>query len=102
MKDSSHRKRIAIVSGMLLLAGLGWFFWPFVTGPGQMRNFCTSLPAGSSLEQIQTLAKEHKYRVSPLVEGRAYIHDPGSFGRFTCTLQFGTNGLGSSVYSFND
>jgi hypothetical protein len=23
----------------MLLAGLSWFFWPFVSGPGQMQDF---------------------------------------------------------------
>ena len=102
MKDPSRRKRIVMILGVLLLAGLGWLFWPFVAGPGQMQEFCGSLAAGTPLEQVQVEAAQHGYRMSPLQEGRAYVHDPGAFGRFTCTLQFGTAGLVSSVYALND
>lgn len=99
---SSRRKRIGVALGVLLLAGLGWFFWPFVAGPGQMQSFCSSLAVGTSLAQVQTQAAQHGYRVSSLIEGRAFVHDPASFGRFTCNLEFGSDGLVSSVYSFND
>jgi hypothetical protein len=99
---SSRRKRIGVALGVLLLAVLGWFFWPFIAGPGQMQSFCSSLPVGSSLTQVQAQAAQHSYRISSLIEGRAFVHDSASFGRFTCNLEFGSDGLVSSVYSFND
>jgi hypothetical protein len=98
----SRRKRIVVVFGVVLIAGLGWFFWPFVAGPGQMESFCSSLEAGTSIAQVKAQAAQHGYRVSSLVEDRAFVHDSGSFGRFTCHLEFGSDGLVSSVYSFND
>lgn len=99
---SSRRKRIGVVIGVLLLAGLGWFLWPFIAGPRQMQSFCSSLAVGSSAAQVQAQAAQQGYRVSSLIEGRAFVHDPRSFGRFTCDLRFGPDGLVSSVYSFND
>jgi hypothetical protein len=98
----SRRKRIVVVLGVFLIAALGWLFWPFAAGPGQMQSFCSSLEAGTSITQVKELAARHGYRVSSLVENRAFVHDSGSFGRFTCSLEFGSNGLVSSVYSFND
>jgi len=98
-----RRKRIRIILGLLLLAGLGWMVvWPFIVGPGQMQGFCSSLALGTSVAQVQAQAAQHGYRVSSLIEGRAFVHEPRSFGRFTCDLQFGPDGLVSSVYSFND
>lgn len=96
------RKRIGVVLGVLLLAGIGWVVWPFIVGPGQMQSFCGSLTSGSSVAQIQAQAAQQGYRVSSPVEGRAFVHESRSFGRFTCDLQFGPDGLVSSVYSFND
>jgi hypothetical protein len=102
MTISPRRKRIGVVLGLLLLAGLGWVVWPFMAGPGQMQSFCSSLVVGTSVAQVQAQAGQHGYRVSSLIEGRAFVHEPRSFGRFTCDLQFGPDGLVSSVYSFND
>lgn len=102
MTLSSRRKRIGVVIGVLLLAGLGGIVWPFMVGPGRMQSFCSSLAAGAPLAQIRVQAAQHGYRVSSPVEGRAFVHEPRSFGRFTCDLQFGSDGLASSVYLFND
>lgn len=101
MTISPRRKRIGVVLG-LLLAGLGWVVWPFIVGPGQMQSFCSSLAVGTPLTQVKAQAAQHDYRVSSLIEGRAFVHEPRSFGRFTCDLQFGPDGLVSSAYSFND
>ena len=98
----SRRKRVAVIPGVFLSAGLGWFFWPFVAGPGQMQSFCSSLAACASIAQVQAQAAKHGYRVSSPIEGRAFVHDSGSFGRFTCNLEFGADGLVTSVCSFND
>jgi len=102
MKISPRRKRIGVVLGVLLLAGIGWIVWPFIVGPGQMQDFCSSLAVGTPVAQVQAQAAQHGYRVSSPVEGRAFVHESRSFGRFTCDLQFGPDGLVSSAYSFND
>lgn len=102
MTISLRRKRIRVVLGLFLLAGLGWVVWPFIASPGQMQGFCSSLAVGASVAQVQAQAAQQGYRVSSLVEGRAFVHEPRSFGRFTCDVQFGPNGLVSSVYFFND
>lgn len=102
MTISPRRKRIAVGFGLLLLAGLGWVVWPFIVGPGRMQGFCSSLAVGTSLAQLQAKAEQHGYRVSTPIEGRLFVHEPGSFGRFTCDVQFGSDGLVSSVYSLND
>lgn len=99
---SPRRKRIGIVLGLLLLAGLGWVMWPFLVGPGKMQGFCSSLAVGTSVAQVQAQAAQQGYRVSAPIDGRAFVHDSGSFGRFTCDVQFGPNGLVSAVYLLND
>jgi hypothetical protein len=66
-----------------------------------MQNFCSSLEEGTSITQVQAHASRHGYRVSSLIESRAFVHDSGSFGRFTCNLEFGSDGLVSSAYFLN-
>lgn len=96
-----RRKGFMAVIGVLLV-GLGWTFYPFVTSPDQMERFCKSLAVGSSLGHVRAQAEERGYRATSLLEGRAIVHEPRSFGRFTCNLQFGPDGLVSSAYAFND
>lgn len=98
----THRKRISGVVGLVLMIGLGWIVWPFMTSPSEIEGFCKSLAAGTSIAQVQAQAAQRGYRISSLVEGRAFVHEPQSFGRYTCNLQFSSAGLVSSVYSFND
>lgn len=102
MTLTPRRKRIGVVLGLLLTVGIGWIVWPFIASPSQMERFCNSLVVGTSIEQVQVQAAQHGYRVSSLMEGRAFVHESRTFGRFTCNLQFGSDGLVSSVYSFND
>lgn len=102
MPLTPRRKRIALVVGALLLTGIGTVFWPLLRGPGPMQDFCATLSVGASLTQVREQATQHGYRISPAIEGRAFVHDSATFGRFTCQLQFGAQGLDSSVYSLND
>lgn len=101
MALSVRRKRINTALGLLLLGGLCYIFWPFVVGRGQMQAFCASLPNGASLAQVQGLASGHGYRVSSLIDSRAFVYDDRSMGRFNCALQFGSKGLVSAPYADN-
>ena len=85
-----------------MLAGIGWIIWPFIVGPGQMKHFCAALPVGASVGQVRAEATKRGYRVSSPIEGSAFVHDPKTFGRFTCNVQFGPNGLVSALYHYND
>ncbi|MDP1953639.1 MAG: hypothetical protein Q8K71_04105 [Polaromonas sp.] len=102
MTISPRRKRTSVVLALFLLTGLAWVVWPFMTNSDEIKKFCGALTMGASAVQVQAQAKQQGYRVSSLVEGRAFVHDSKAFGRFTCDLQFGPDGLVSAVYSFND
>lgn len=102
MSKLSRKSRFGIGLGLLLLTGLGWGIWPFIASPSQMESFCGSLVAGTSFEQLKAQVVQYDYRITGITEGRAVIHEPRSFGRFTCSLQFGAGGLESSAYLFSD
>jgi hypothetical protein len=101
MAESTFRKRFNAVAGLFLLAGLGYMLWPFVVGRSQMQHFCTVLPTGASVTQVQALASARGYKVSSLIDGEAFVHDPRSMGRFNCVLHFGSKGLASAPYADN-
>lgn len=102
MSKLSRKSRFGIGLGLMLMAGLGWVIWPFIVSPSQLASFCGSLTAGTSFEKVKAQAAQHDYRITGLAEGRALIHEPRSFGRFTCSLQFSADSLESSAYLFND
>lgn len=102
MNRSPRRKYLALIFGALLVTALGAVVWPFITGPGQMQDFCASLSAGTSPVDIREQATQRGYRMSALHEGGAFVYDSAAFGRFTCRLSFGPQGLESAAYAFND
>jgi hypothetical protein len=61
-----------------------------------MHRFCSELATGASLAEVQSKAAVLGYEVSPLVDGRAIVEDPVSYGRRTCELEFDEHGLVSS------
>jgi hypothetical protein len=101
MAASTFRKRFNAVAGLFLLAGIGYMFWPFVVGRSQMQNFCTTLPIGASVSQVQAMVTARGYKVSSLIDGEAFVHDPRSMGSFNCVLHFGSKGLASAPYADN-
>ncbi len=102
MTLSTRRKRINTMLGLVLLVGLGYVFWPFVRGHGEMQEFCGSLQPGTNLSQVQAQAAVRGYEVTKPIEGRAIVHEVRSFGRFNCDLRFGSGGLESSAYADNN
>ncbi len=101
MAAFTFRKRLNAVAGLLLLATLGYMLWSFVVGRAQMQHFCTTLPLGASVSQVQALITARGYKVSSLINGEAFVHDPRSMGRFNCVLHFDAKGLVSAPYADN-
>ena len=101
MAASTFRKRFNTVAGLLLLAGLGYIFWPFVVGRSQMQRFCATLPIGASVSLVKALVAARGYEVSSPIDGEAFVHDPRSMGRFNCVLHFDGKGLASAPYADN-
>ena len=68
-----------------------------------MKSFCTSLPNGLSIAQVESLAAQNGYRLSRLSkEQRALVHEPRSMGRFICDVEFREERLVSAKYVLND
>lgn len=101
MAASTFRKRFRAMAGLLLLAGLGYMFWPFVVGRAQMQHFCSTLPMSASVSQVQALVAARGYKVSSIINGEAFVHDSRSMGRFNCVLHFDGKGLVSASYADN-
>jgi len=98
---SPLRKRLNLIAGFLISDGLGWMYYPLLTGEARMQKFCASLSAGTPLSEIQSVARQLDYTVTADT-GNALIHDTSSFGRFVCQAQFNDGGLVSSTYVSND
>lgn len=101
MIASKSRKHFNTVAGLLLLAGLGYMFWPFIFGRAQMQHFCTTLPVGASVSQVQAMVAARGYEVSSVIDGEAFVYDQRSMGRFNCVLHFDDKGLVSAPYVDN-
>ena len=100
----AKRKTLSMIVGALLLGALFYFaVWPFVVGGSNMQAFCRSLANGTLISGVRDIVQQSRYRMSPPdKEGRAFIHEPRSFGRFICEVQFKEERLMSARYQHND
>ena len=100
----TKRNRVWLILGAALLAGVLYVaLWPFLVGGGNMQSFCESLTKDTPLGQVNSTAKQNGYRMAlPDKDGRALIHEPRSFGRYICEVQFSEERLISARYQYND
>ncbi|MCU0754657.1 MAG: hypothetical protein MUE46_05980 [Xanthomonadales bacterium] len=96
------RKRLNAAFGILFIAGIVYWLYPFVLGERQMQEFCRSLSIGSSRETVEAAVEGNRLRVSIGKEHIGYIHDPRAFGRFICEVRFVDDRLVSARYFLND
>ena len=99
-----NRKNLTLTIFALLLAGVFWFaVWPFITGGREMQAWCEAQHPGAMLAEVRNSVQRQGYRITgPDKDGRALIHDPRSFGRFLCGMQFAGERLVSARYQGND
>lgn len=99
----TKRKTLSIIAGTLMAGALLYFaVWPFVGG-GTMQAFCRSLVQGTLTSGVSAAVRHARYRMSPTdKQGLAFIHDPRSYGRFICEVQFREDRLVSAQYQQND
>lgn len=93
MTISTSRKLNMISLTVMFALGTLVAFSPFAIAWWKMHSFCRDLPIGTSYEDIERKAKDVGYVVSPIVDGRARIDDPPSYGRRSCSISFGERGL---------
>ena len=100
----AKRKSLTVILGALLLGVLLYVaVWPFVVGGSNMQAFCRSLAKDVLISRLRDIVQHSGYRMtSPDKAGRAFIHDPRSFGRFICEVQFKEERLTSARYQLND
>ncbi len=92
-EDKPSYQWVFIGMAMMMLAGVGVAYYPFFLATRQVQTFCKELPAGASIEVVRARAAEVGYEVSPIEGGHALLEDPLSYGRRTCNLRFGAQGL---------
>ncbi len=93
MTMSTSRKLNIIGLVVFMVIGTIFAFSPFAIATWKMHSFCRELPAGASYADIQSRAQARGYVVTPLVDGKARVDDPPSYGRRACELTFGERGL---------
>jgi len=77
---------------IVLLAGTGLAFWPFVGQTERMRTFCTSLPRGASIADVRARAEANDYEMSTPENGRALLSHSRALTRVLCVVQFDASG----------
>jgi hypothetical protein len=99
---SPERRKMNTIFGLLLLAGLAYWLYPFVMGQGKMQAFCSSLPVGTPRQSIETAVADEGLRLTTGKDDSGFVHDPRAFGRFICEVRFANGRLASAEYFLND
>ena len=100
----TKRKTLFMAAGFLLLGAFLYVaVWPLLVGERNMQALCKSLAADMSTARVRDIVQRNQCRMtSPDKTGRALIHDPRSFGRFICEVDFRDDRLASARYRLND
>lgn len=96
------RKRINAAFGILFLAGIVYWLYPFVLGERQMQEFCRSLMIGSARKDVEAAVEGKSLNIVIGKEQIGYVHDTRAFGRFICEVRFVDDRLVSAEYFLND
>ncbi len=99
-----ERKTILSFLGIALLGAFFYLgLWPFIVGGPRMQSFCRSLSFGLSVAELNGLASQKGYRLTPISnEQHAVVHEPRSMGRFLCDVEFRDGHLVAAKYVRND
>ena len=81
---------------LALLGGTAAWVWPFVQASRRMEQFCESLRVGEDWAAVQARARAlgYEWQGPP----HTVLVDPLSFGRRSCAVQFGPQGLTAAHY----
>jgi hypothetical protein len=77
-------------------------FLPAILATKELKKYCGELAVGTSAAAVKLQAESRGYRLWQMVDGRTMIDDPGSFGRPSCNVRFGPQGLEAVEFSTND
>jgi hypothetical protein len=96
------RKHLAMILGLVLLAGLAYAFYPLTVGRSQMRKFCGGVKIGAPKQELERAVADSGYQVIFGKERIALVRDSRSFGRFLCEVELADGRLVSATYRDND
>jgi hypothetical protein len=96
------RKRLNLILGVVVLAALAYWFYPFVVGGPNMKAFCGTLKVTMTREDVERAVSDEGFRLSLGKERKGFVHDPRAFGRFICEVNFEGDRLVSAEYFVND
>lgn len=96
------RKKLHTILGLLLLAGLVYWLYPFVMGQQNMKSFCSGLPMGASQQCVEEAVSNERFRLAVGKDQSGFVHDPRAFGRFICEVKFTDGRMASAEYFLND
>ena len=96
------RKHLNVLLGVLLLAALVYWLYPFLAGGRNMQAFCQKLQVNQSRQDVERAVDVGGLRLTLGKDRNGVVHDPRAFGRFICEVKFEGDHLVSAQYFLND
>jgi len=95
--------RILKVIGVLVLAGISYVFYSFISAEGRLKEVCSQIKPGMPVAELRAFGKKHGLGPQPSGEsGVHYMVESRTFGRYGCKVTLEAGIVKSADYNNAD
>lgn len=101
-KMNKSRKLLNVIGGILILAGLSYCSYNFISAEARVRSVCKQIKPGMTVEQLRQFALLKGMAPEPKESGTSFIVETKTYGRYGCTVITDGGYVKESTYNFAD
>ena len=98
----SKRSALNVVAGGVILGGIAYIAYIFLSAENRVREACTEVKPGMTLAALRTFAEQHGMRKPTRDTGVDFLVETKTFGRFGCKVTLESGVVRKAEYNFAD
>ncbi len=102
MKINRIRTVISVLFLLILVSGISYCSYNFITAETRVRALCAEIPQGMSLASLREFSLSHGLAPVPYKSGVNYIVETKTFGRFGCKVTIDADVIKVVEFHFAD